>query len=81
MNKHYQKWDELAPRGLLLTGFGLSLLGQAIAAKIKGKGFFRWFITGTLALIAVNSGLSIFGEAIKNRTLYELEIKEFQDSE
>lgn len=81
MNENYQKWDELAPRGLILTGFGLTLLGQAISAKMQKKGFLRWFILGTLSLIAVNSGLAMFGEAVKYRTLYELDVKNFQQSE
>lgn len=79
MNKNYQKWDELAPRGLLLTGFGLSLLGQAIAAKIQKKRFLRWFGVGTVALICINAGLSIFGEAVKHRTLYELDLQKLQE--
>ncbi|MEQ8676717.1 MAG: hypothetical protein RLP44_31035 [Aggregatilineales bacterium] len=81
MNENYEKWDELAPRGLLLTGFGLALLGQAISAKMQKKGFVRWFILGTLSMIAFNSGLSLFGEAVKYRTLYELDVKKFQQSE
>ena len=81
MNKNYQKWDELAPRGLLVMGFGFSMLGQAIIARVKKRGFLRWFGLGTIALVAINAGVSIFGEAVKYRTLYELDIKKLQDED
>ncbi|MCU0499467.1 MAG: hypothetical protein MUF87_19120 [Anaerolineae bacterium] len=76
MNEHYEKWDELAPRGLALIGFGLSLTGEAIAAKSRGKAFWRWFLVGTIGLIIVNSGIAVFGEAIKQRTLYESKLEQ-----
>lgn len=71
MDNNYTKWNQLAPIGLLLTGLGLSLLGDATHAKIKGR---AWFIRGTLGLIAFNAGLSIFGDAIKSRALYEAQL-------
>lgn len=79
MNEHYQQWDEMAPRGLLLIGFGLSVIGQAIVSRAKGRGFLVWFLVGTVGLVAFNAGLSIFGEAIKHRTLYDLEVKKMQE--
>jgi hypothetical protein len=75
MNKHYEKWDEYAPRGLLFIGLGLSFLGSAIQARTQKKGFLNWFIKGLIGMIAVNSGISIFGEAVKERTLYELDVQ------
>ncbi len=79
MNENYEKWDELAPRGLLIIGLGISLIGQAIVIKAKGKGFLGWFIMGMLGLIAFNGGVSIFGEAVKHRTLYEIEVKNLRE--
>lgn len=79
MNKNYEKWDEMAPRGLVLIGLGVSLTGEAIAKKIKGRGFLSWFILGTLGLIVLNAGVAIFGEAVKHRTLYELDIKKLRE--
>lgn len=79
MNENYEKWDELAPRGLLIIGLGMSLLGDAIVAKAKSKGFLRWFLMGTLGLMALNAGISIFGEAVKHRTLYELDVKSLRE--
>jgi hypothetical protein len=75
MNEHYSKWDELAPRGLLLIGLGLSIVGEAIEAKGRGVSFLNWFIKGLVGMIALNSGVALFGEAVKNRTLYEIDIE------
>ena len=79
MNENYEKWDELAPRGLLTIGLGMSLLGQAITAKANKRGFFSWFLIGSLGLMALNAGISIFGEAVKHRTLYEMEVKSLRE--
>jgi hypothetical protein len=75
MNEHYEKWDTLAPRGLALIGLGLSITGQAISVKSRGRGFLRWFLLGTLGLIVVNSGVALFGEAVKHRALYEMKVQ------
>jgi hypothetical protein len=75
MNEHYEKWNQYSPLGLLLMGFGLSLVGNATISKSKGRG---WILKGTLALIVFNAGAAIFGEAIKARTLYELELRKLQ---
>ncbi len=74
MNEYYEKWDKLSVPGLILMGLGLAVTGQGIAAKANRKPFLRWFVLGTLGLIAFNSGASLFGEAVKNRALYEAEL-------
>jgi hypothetical protein len=79
MNEHYERWDDLAPRGMMLIGLGLSLTGEAISAKSRGKGFLRWFLLGALGLIVVNSGVAVLGEAVKHRVLYELDIKNLRE--
>ena len=56
------KWLAFSISGLVLFGFGLSLLGEAIILKYENKPFF-W--VGTLALVVVNSGLCLFGNAIR----------------
>tara|TARA_B100001540_G_scaffold223050_1_gene197313 strand:- start:87 stop:296 length:210 start_codon:yes stop_codon:yes gene_type:complete len=58
------KWLAFSISGLVLFGFGLSLLGEAIILKYENKPFF-WF--GTLALVVANSGLCLFGNAIRYR--------------
>jgi len=55
------KWLTYSIIGLLLFGFGLSLLGEAILLKNNNEPFF-WF--GSLALVVINSGLCFFGNAI-----------------
>lgn len=69
MDQHYEEWSTNAPRGLLLVGAGVSVVGHAIVLKARKKGGWFWF--GLIGLILLNAGLSIFGEAIKHRTLYE----------
>tara|TARA_Y100000996_G_C22274861_1_gene541529 strand:- start:467 stop:670 length:204 start_codon:yes stop_codon:yes gene_type:complete len=56
------KWLLYSISGLLLSGFGLSLLGEAIIFKIENN--FNWFYWGTSALVVFNSGICIIGEAI-----------------
>jgi hypothetical protein len=58
------KWLIFSISGLILIGFGLSLLGEAIMLKYENKPFF-WL--GTLALTVINSGLCFFGNAIRYR--------------
>ena len=56
------KWLIYSIAGLLLIGFGLSLLGEAIIFKINQD--FNWFYIGALALIVFNSGICFVGKAI-----------------
>lgn len=56
------KWLIYAVSGLLLFGFGLSLLGEAIILKNTASAY--WVPAGTLALVVTNSGLCLFGQAI-----------------
>ena len=56
------KWLLYAVSGLLLFGFGLSLLGEAIILKYNASSY--WVPVGTLALVVTNSGLCLFGQAI-----------------
>ena len=56
------KWLLFAVSGLLLFGFGLSLLGEAIILKYTASAY--WVPAGTLALVVTNSGLCLFGQAI-----------------
>jgi hypothetical protein len=56
-----KKWFWYAIIGLVLNGFGLSVIGEAIIAKLNGE---AWFLFGTFGLILVNSGLCFFGTAV-----------------
>jgi hypothetical protein len=57
-----QKWLLYAVSGLVLFGFGLSLLGEAIMLKYNHSD--QWIAWGTLALVVTNTGLCLFGQAI-----------------
>lgn len=58
--RHLRKqWLIMAVGGLLLCGFGLSLLGEAILAKSTSESTWVWIGLGTSALVVFNSGLCI----------------------
>ncbi|MDC1378105.1 hypothetical protein N8288_01975 [Flavobacteriaceae bacterium] len=57
-----KKWWLYSVLGLLLLGFGLSLLGEAIIYKSQND--YKWFYWGTAALIVFNSGIALVGGAI-----------------
>lgn len=61
-----RKWLIHAVAGLLLNGFGLSLLGEAIILKANGESNI-WILVGTLALVFINAGISVVGTAVKYR--------------
>lgn len=66
----YRKWLLMAPLGLVLIGWGLSLFGEAAARKYAQADFWDWFLYGTLSLAVFNAGLSVFGEAVVCRSRY-----------
>ena len=59
-----RKWLIYSICGLLLTGFGLSLTGEAILSKYQSPNSNFWIAYGTLALIVFNSGLCLFGQGV-----------------
>lgn len=69
---HYRKWLAFAPLGLATIGFGLSLTNEATLRKGRGE---SWVLYGTVGLCVTNVGVSIFGDAVKERALYELNEK------
>ena len=71
MDHHYEVWSTNAPRGLLLIGAGISIVGQAIVLKAHRKPGWQWFLMGFVGLVTLNSGVAIFGESVKHRALYE----------
>lgn len=70
---HYDKWKWQAPLGLTTVGFGASLLGHASNMKGRGTSTWKWVAAGTASLVVLNAGLSLFGDAVKHRALYEWE--------
>ena len=77
---HFQRWRVFAPLGLGLVGFGASLLGYSIELRVESVPIGRWFLWGTLALVVLNSGVAVFGEAIKHRVLYDLQREQTPDT-
>jgi hypothetical protein len=67
----YTKWKLFAPLGLILTGLGISLIGDAILVKASGAVLWQWFLYGTVGLAVFNAGICVFGEAVKCRMHYE----------
>lgn len=69
VDQHYEEWSTNAPRGLLLIGAGVSVVAHATILKSRKRG--AWFMFGVIGMVLLNAGVSIFGEAVKHRTLYE----------
>lgn len=75
MQETFYIWLIEAVGGLILIGFGLSLFGQSVIYKSRGESVRKWFWWGTVSLIVVNSGICIFGDAVKTRIQFEVEQK------
>ena len=59
-----KKWFIYSVVALTTVGLGISLLGEAIIAKLEQR---SWFMLGTLALGVINTGLSLLGRAVIER--------------
>ncbi len=53
--------------GLLLVGFGVSLIGESIQFKANYPEGWGWVAYGTLALCVFNAGISCFGRGVIER--------------
>ena len=73
MKETFYLWLFEAVGGLILIGFGFSLFGQSVIYKSRGESVRKWFLWGTISLIVVNSGICVFGDAVKKRMRYETE--------
>jgi hypothetical protein len=76
MNEHYEQWSRLSGIGMLLIGMGASIIGHAAWLKGSRRGFFGWFFVGSLGLVILNAGVAVFGDAIKHRSLYEVQLEQ-----
>ena len=72
IKKLKKKWLYSSVGGILLMGFGLSLLGDSILMKSEGSDFSNWFILGTIALVVFFAGLSLFGRAVNTKSQIDL---------
>lgn len=75
MGEHHRKWRLFAPLGLAVIGLGASLLGHSVQLKTEGVSVLTWFLWGTVSLIVLNSGVALFGEAVKHRALLDIAIE------
>lgn len=56
---------------MLMIGFGVSLIGEAVLMKGSGVNWLEWAAMGTFALIVFNAGLCVFGESVLCKVRYE----------
>ncbi|MEO0787123.1 MAG: hypothetical protein AAFY36_00590 [Bacteroidota bacterium] len=69
---YYKKrWLVQAPLSLSLIGFGVCLVSEAAMLKYGGAATWDWVLSGTLALVVLNSGLSLLGDSVLHRARYE----------
>lgn len=58
----------LAPVGLVLVGAGVSISVDAAVRRAAGAAPRRWVGQGTAGLVVLNTGLSVFGDAVRRRS-------------
>ena len=63
------KWIILAPCGLLMFSFGLTVLSEAAHQRRIGVPTQVWVVLGLYSLVLINTGLILFGEALRFRIL------------
>ena len=68
---HKKQWKLQAVSGLVLVGFGATLIAEAAIIKAGDAETWKWVVAGTVALCVFNSGLCLFGNGILHRVRYE----------
>ena len=66
------KWMILAPFGLLLFSFGLTVLSEAAHQRRTGEPTQVWVVLGIYSLVLINVGLIFFGEALRFKILLDV---------
>lgn len=62
-NNKKRAWYLHSVGGLVLTGAGISVVGEGILLKAQDAALWQWFAVGTLGLILFNSGLAVVAKA------------------
>lgn len=66
-----KRWFRLGALSMILIGFGVSLIGEAIILKSNQATLVEWVALGTFALIVFNAGICVFGESVACKVHYE----------
>ena len=66
------KWMILAPLGLVLFSFGLTVLSEAAHQRRTGEPTQVWVVLGLYSLVLINVGLIFFGEALRFKILLDV---------
>jgi uncharacterized coiled-coil protein SlyX len=69
------KWILCAAAGILLFGFGLSVVTTAAFKKGMNEAFYIWFLLGLYGLILTSLGLVCLGQAVRFRLLMDINKK------
>ena len=70
---HKSKWLLFAPLGLLTIGAGASMVPWAGHLKDQKVPTSQWVAAGTVALVVLNAGVSLFGRGVLERMRHEIQ--------
>ena len=72
---HKAKWLLFAPFGLMTIGAGASMVHWAGSLKDQHVPTAKWLAAGTVALVVLNTGISLFGRSVVEKVLHEVREK------
>ncbi|MGB0862620.1 MAG: hypothetical protein ACPGXZ_06855 [Saprospiraceae bacterium] len=58
-----KRWFRYGIVSIILIGFGVSLIGEAMTMKLSGMQVMEWIALATFALIALNAIFCTFGKS------------------
>ncbi len=73
--RYFKKWKYQSPIGLTVIGAGVCLVAEASIQKFNGVEWWIWAGYGTIALVVLNTGISLFVDAALHRIRYEQQIE------
>ena len=69
---HKAKWLLFSPLGLATIGAGASMVHWAGSLKDQQVPAREWVAAGTVALVVLNAGVSLFGRGVVEKVLHEV---------